>query len=391
MPFGFGVQHMSVGTGALDRLSCVLDELGETDPAVLGDGEALVALHRQLERLAAVTTRATAAFDASRSFEPDGAHSTAAWLATRCRMPAPAARRRVRLSRALRHLPVTCTAWLAGDIGEAQVGVVVNARTPGTEVALARDEALLVGEARRLGFASLVRVLAYWGLQADPGGGEDRSRAQRDGRRLHLSHSFEGMWFADGVFDPIGGAIVGEELKRIDNQVFDADWAEAKARVGEGVGVGDLARTPAQRRADALVEMATRSAAAAPGARRPEPLFSVLVGYETFAGMLAELADGTVVSPATLGPWLDEAWIERVVFDGPRRVIDVGAQQRLFTGATRRAVGLRDRECFHPFCDVVAADCDIDHVQPWAAGGETTQANGRTACGFHNRARQRSP
>jgi len=54
-------------------------------------------------------------------------------------------------------------------------------------------------------------------------------------------------------------------------------------------------------------------------------------------------------------------------------------------------VELRDRECFHELCDVPAADCDIDHVKPWAAGGPTTQANGRPACGFHNRARQRSP
>ncbi len=107
--------------------------------------------------------------------------------------------------------------------------------------------------------------------------------------------------------------------------------------------------------------------------------------------MLCQLADGTVVSPGCLRPWLDDAWVERVVFDGPSRVIDVGVQRRLFTGATRRAVELRDRECFHPFCDLPVADCDIDHVQAWAAGGPTTQANGRVACGFHNRARQRSP
>ncbi len=70
------------------------------------------------------------------------------------------------------------------------------------------------------------------------------------------------------------------------------------------------------------------------------------------------------------------------LFDSPSRVIDVGVQRRLFTGATRRAVELRDQECFHPYCDRVAADCDIDHVPPWAAGGPTTQANGRVAGGF---------
>jgi len=189
----------------------------------------------------------------------------------------------------------------------------------------------------------------------------------------------------------VNGAIVANELKRIDKQFFEADWAEAKARVGENVGVGDLARTPAQRRADALTEMATRSAGAGNDSRRPEPLFSVFVGYETFVGMLCQLSDGTVISPRSLRPWLDDAWVERVVFDGPSRVIDVGVTRRLFAGATRRAVELRDRECSHPYCDRVAADCDIDHVQPWSAGGLTTLANGRVACGFHNRARQRSP
>lgn len=243
----------------------------------------------------------------------------------------------------------------------------------------------------RLRFGSFARVVGYWALQADPDGAEQRSRARRDGRRLHLSKSFDDLWFLDAVGDSIGGAIVAGELKRLDTQLFEADWAEAKARVGDNVSVADLARTPAQRRWDALVEMATRSAATAAGSRRPEPLLSVFIGYETFVGMLCELADGTVVSPASLKPWLDDAWIERVVFDGPSRVVDVGVQRRLFEGATRRAVQLRDRECFHPYCDLPAADCDVDHVQPWTASGPTVQANGRPACGFHNRARQRSP
>jgi len=382
---------MPVGTAAVDRLAASLDELGEVDPGVFADGEALVDLHRQLERLVALTTRATAAFDASGGWQPDGAQSAAAWLATRCRMPKPTAQRRVHLGRALRHLPLAEAAWVAGKVGEAQVGRLAKVATPDTAEALARDEQLLVEEAMRLRFASFARVVAYWGLRVDPDGADDRARAEHEGRRLHLSHGFEGRWFADGVFDPVNGAIIADEVKRIETQFFASDWAEAKARVGDGVGVGDLARTPAQRRADALAEMATRSAGAGNGDRRPEPLFSVLVDYETFAGMCCQLADGTVVSPGSLRPWLDQAWVERVVFDGPSRVIDVGVSRRLFSGATRRAVELRDRGCFHPFCDTPAADCDIDHVQPWSAGGLTTQANGRAACGFHNRARQRSP
>ncbi|MGH9165560.1 MAG: HNH endonuclease signature motif containing protein, partial [Acidimicrobiales bacterium] len=85
----------------------------------------------------------------------------------------------------------------------------------------------------------------------------------------------------------------------------------------------------------------------------------------------------------------DTAWVERVVFDGPSRVIDVGETRRLFTGATRRAVLVRDRECFHELCDENAEHCQVDHIQPWSTGGPTTTANGRASCAHHNRERHR--
>jgi len=89
--------------------------------------------------------------------------------------------------------------------------------------------------------------------------------------------------------------------------------------------------------------------------------------------------------------WLDEGWVERVVFEGPDRIKNVGVRRRIFTGATRRAVEVRDRECYSEFCDVPADDCQIDHVQPWSAGGLTVDGNGRVACGYHNRRRHRRP
>jgi hypothetical protein len=176
---------------------------------------------------------------------------------------------------------------------------------------------------------------------------------------------------------------------RIEDELFDVDWAAAREQLGEGVTVADLARTPAQRRADALVEMARRAGAVPAGARLPEPLFSVVVGYETLAGRICELAHGSVVSPRSLLPWLTEAWVERVVFDGPDRVMNVGVRRRLFSGATRRAVEVRDRQCFEELCDVPAEHCEIDHIQPWAEGGLTVEGNGRPACAYHNRRRHR--
>jgi len=288
-------------------------------------------------------------------------------------------------------MPKVEEAWLAGDIGVAQVAQLAEARTPSTSECFERDEAILAEHARVLPYRHFVRAVAYWRQLADPDGVEDAAAAQHRARRLHLSAGFDGAWFVDGVLDPISGAIVDRALRRIDEELFASDWAEAKARVGEGVCGADLARSPAQRRADALVEMARRSGAVPAGARHPEPLFSVLVGYETFSGRICELVEGTVVTPGALVPWLAEGWVERIVFDGPDRVKNVGVRRRIFTGATRRAVEVRDRECFHEYCDTNIEDCEIDHVEPWAAGGLTVDHNGRPACGFHNRQRHRQP
>ncbi|MDQ4132160.1 MAG: HNH endonuclease [Actinomycetota bacterium] len=381
---------MSVADVLNDLVSAV-DAASDVDPAFLGDGETLVALHLQLARLEAVVTRATAAFDAAGPWEADGARSAASWVAVRCGLPVSTARRRVKVGRALRHMPETETAWLAGEINDAHAAPLAAARTPATADAFERDEAMLVGEAKRLTHQQFMRALGYWLQLADPGGVETDAAGEHEARRVHMSRGFGGMWFLDGLLDPVGGTAVAEALRRIEDQLFEADWADARARVGEVVTVSDLARTPAQRRADALVEMARRAGAVPPGARLPEPLFSVLVGYETFAGRICELADGTVVTPGTLVRWLDEAWVERIVFDGPDRIKNVGVRRRIFSGATRRSVEVRDRECFEEFCDVPAERCEIDHILPWAEGGLTVDENGRPACSYHNRRRHRRP
>ena len=90
-------------------------------------------------------------------------------------------------------------------------------------------------------------------------------------------------------------------------------------------------------------------------------------------------------------PWLTTADLERIVFDGPSRVIDVGVKQRLFGGATRRAVEVRDRFCTGFACDEPAARCEVDHVLPYALGGLTVQDNGRLRCPAHHDGRRKRP
>ena len=382
---------MSVATDVVGGLTAAIDAVCDADVSVLADGESLVAMQRQIDRLQAAAARAAARFDASRGWEADGVRSAASWLSTRCRLPLPTMKRRVLLGRAVRSMPGVEAAWLAGEISEAHVSLLAGARTPATAEAFARDEADLVGCACRLRYRHFARKVAYWVQAQDPDGVRERAAKDRDERRVHLSQSFRDRWYLDGMLDPVGGTIVSNALRAIEEELFAADWAEAKARVGGQVCARDLLRTAPQRRADALVEMAQRARAMPAEARLPEPSFTVLVGYETFNGRICQLANGTVVTPGSLVPWLTQAWVERVVFDSPSRVIDVGQKRRLFDGATRRAVQVRDQECFDDFCETPAEECEIDHIQPWAAGGPTTIANGRAACGFHNRRRHRPP
>ncbi len=75
--------------GVLSELDTVLDKLSAAEPTALADGESIEALHRCLARLEAVATRSTAAFDAGREWESDGARSAAAWLAPPATSPNP--------------------------------------------------------------------------------------------------------------------------------------------------------------------------------------------------------------------------------------------------------------------------------------------------------------
>ena len=377
-----------------DQLAVEVKELGRLDPETLDDlslDEAVTELTRIADAFEAGRARLLEAWDRRRVWAASGARSAAAALATATRHAKPACGSELWLAHAWRHLPLAAEAWGAGEISAAHVRVLARARNARTADTLARDEAMLVHQAQQLRFSQFAQVVDYWLLHADPDGTAQSDLDRRDRRRVHLARTFDGTWSGSMVLDPISGETVNNELSRLEQELFEADRAEASERLGREPLVGELRRTGEQRRADALVEMATRSATAPADGRRPKPLFTLVLGHDQFRH-LSELASGQVVSPAAMAPWVDDADLERILFaDGTSRVIDV-SRKRSFTGALRRLIEVRDRECYHRTCDARANQCQADHVVPWAAGGMTSQDNGQLACGFHNRLRnQRGP
>jgi Domain of unknown function (DUF222)/HNH endonuclease len=368
-------------------LGAALDGLASIDPETLDDTaltDTVVELHRQLARLTAVATRLTAVLDGRRTWADDGSRSCGAWVASHCRLPTGQARAEVWLGRRLRTMAATAQAFSAGEVSARHVSVLASLNGGRTGDWFARDEVMLVGFARTMGWPEFCRAVEYWRQCADPDGTERNAAHDEALRRVHLSTGLRGTGHLDGLLTPLGRATVASALGRIEQELFDADWAAAKAEHGEAAKVGHLSRTAAQRRHDALVEMARRAVTASTHGKRPRPLVSVLVGYETFKGRVCELADRTVVTPGTVASLLDEALIERVVFDGPSRVMDLGHARR-FTGAVRRALDVLDRGCTHEGCDMPAERCQGDHIQPWSRGGPTDPDNGQLRCAYHNR------
>ena len=299
---------------AIEALIAGIDEMAACDAFELEEPEVVVELFRQLSRFEAIVARASAAFDDSGAWRSDGAHTATAWLTVSCAVSKKVARRHLCRGKAMRHLDVAAAALAQGDINGAHLDALLKLVRPVTQEALARDEAMLVDQATQLTFAHFIRVLNYWEQMADPDGVERTEADKLDRRDTYLTRTLDGSWFGQMNFDPISGAIVHRAHERIEQELFEEDWAKAKAELGREPMFGELSRTPGQRRADAMVELATRALTAPANGRRPEPLFSVLVGYETFGGRILELAQRQAVTPGSLVPWLDRAWLERAVF-----------------------------------------------------------------------------
>ena len=165
--------------------------------------------------------------------------------------------------------------------------------------------------------------------------------------------------------------------------------------------------------ARALGELANRAHTAPANGKAPEPLVVITMDPATFdqeAERYAEWIDkgsmpptdpldifrdsylsqtltGTPVRPADAFRNALKHRVARCIIDAESRKVDLGRSQRLFTGAARLAVMLRDRMCRGPGCD--QAIDQIDHVEEWTDGGATNPANAEGLCNSCHRHKTR--
>jgi hypothetical protein len=356
------------------ELHDTIDQLLTVDAAGLSADELqLLAVGVQAERarLAVAAGDVLADWESRDAWRADGSLRASRALGRDTRTCDRQAAHELRRGRMLADMPHSRLAVLEGRLSIDHVDLFLRYATPERWERFLHDEAALVAacEASRL-FSVCERTLRYWAQRVD-----DELELERRDRpapsTLYLSRSgITGEGILNGTLAPIDAEIVENELNRLMADIKADDAAAGRSR------------TKSQRRAAAMVRMASRSITAhGPSAR---PLFQFIAGDLT-ARRMCELGSGHVVHPDDLEPFIDTALVESFLFDGPHVVI-AKSNQRTFTGALRKAIQVRDRRCQHRSgCDTSAQDADVDHYRPASKGGSTTQTNGKVKCLPHNR------
>ena len=364
---------MSVAERVEGLLAEAVEAVLAAEPETLDPDE----LHRLVtvvlrgrDRLTVAAADSLRTWDGRRDWQADGSRNAPLALSKATRCSTRTAERE--LARARRHDDVarSAEAVLDGRLSVDHLDLLARAAIPARRELFERDEELLIDQCAHLPlFSHAVKAVRYWMAAADDelGRGGDASPPSRL-YASRLQHSGEGI--LEGTLSAVDTEIVFRELTRLEQQLKLDDRRD------------HITRTPAERRAAALVAMAGRSLSSdGPTAR---PLLQIVVGDAT-ARWLCETSSGQVLRPADLLPLLSDAVFETFLFDGPSIVLSK-TKTRTFRGALRRAIQVRDRHCQDDSaCDATIDECDVDHILPWAQGGETDQDNGRLGCRTHNR------
>lgn len=368
------------------ELSRVIDTLAAVDPASMGARDLsgyLEELNRQLRRLDCVRHVATGQFEVSGYLLDLGYRSLAQWHRDRLHMSTPAAGRIGSLARSLVHMPTVAKYWADGNLDAEAARAIASLRTEVTEALFDEAEGYLAAAAAGCDHYDLRRVCREWLLRADPDGTDP---AERD-RDAHVCTTFQGAVRVDANLEPVGGACFKDTFDAIVNEFFNADWKAAKEQLGRDPKVSELVRTHAERRHDALVEMATR-ARNYRRAARPRPLVTVVTGLPALADGLARLWNDVPLSPTQLADLLaQDPDTQRYTYGSQQQPIRYNPKARLYTGKLREAILTRDRRCTGLGCTADTRWGAVDHIHPHANGGQTTPGNGRGACHPCNRTR----
>ena len=377
---------------ALEALAGLEAALGAAQAAVreslwqLGEGdlvEALKRAHRLDGRLAALQITVVREVDTRVLAAAQGATSTKALLAGALTMSPGLAGERVRLAEALNtRFAGTGTALASGAVAYEQakaisevVGGLPKAAT--TEVKH-EIETFLLGKADELNARDIRSLAKVFDNVIDPDGTPDREDAVRAKRALNVRDHHDGTQTLTWTDT--------DEHMALAKAAIDALAAPVPAADGERD-----ARSPATRRADAMVEVFGRILGAGDLSDRHgvRPHLHVTFTEPTLhnepGAPFGRTSTGEDLSPATIERLMCDADITGILLDGAGVPLRVGRTRRTVTHGQWIALVARDVGCQFPNCARPAAWCEAHHAAPWSQGGNTDLDGLALYCGAHHK------
>jgi hypothetical protein len=346
-------------------LGSVVDELVDVDVSGLCDSEVrerFVEVRREIDRLECYAATLLVGVHGRGIPSGDGASSTPAWVQLQTRQRFRDARLSLSTGTACETLPLVAKAWAQGEISASAAATIAQGRREGHEDVYATMEDELVGLAAESRFAGLDARIRHCQARCDAL--DDKPPPEREG--LYLSQVGH-RWALRGDLDALSGAII----KNAVDAAMDPPSPD------------DL-RTPAQRRADALVRNCRSflDRGESPTEDGERPHVAIVVKLESLRNGDPETSGDLALSAAQIGRLLCESKISRIVTDAQGNPLDVSPTVYRPSRRLRRAVLFRDQgRCRYPGCD--RKHGEVHHVIAFPKG-PTVIANLVFLCDYHH-------
>src|ERR1700693_3905829 len=231
-------------------------------------GDDLVELRRLSNGIEAEFTRRLRRFDKGGGYAATAALTAKACLRWKCNFSRAAASDRVDVSRELACLPQATQAFADGDISYPHAAMIARTAEKLGDKMESNAETILVTAAKDLDLGQLRVVTLKLQHLMDPDSVREEANESHERRFLSLSQTLDGVFYLNGRLDSEGGATLQTALNAL-----------------SGPPSPDDKRTPKQRRADALVELAHQKldSGTLPEVGGQKPHLAVTVSMATLA------------------------------------------------------------------------------------------------------------
>ncbi len=354
----------------------VLDVLSPAMLEVDGQIDALVAIERHIAMLQARSAELLAALDGEAATD----EFTRDWVAAAVRVPPVSMRTKMATASDLTtRLPATLAALRTGDISLRHATDLVEATRSLTPESTAVVEATVLARAAEQTVAQFRAAVKRAVLRVSSPAEEEKAHTDAVAqRRVEMCPDVHGMAWVNAYLSAEDAATVMAALDAIAYETIHG-------RRGDS-------RTADQRRADALVDLCS-GVLADPylvKAHGQRPSVQITVAASTLMGLDAQSADLDGYGPITA------AMAKRIAADPTAtwRLLltdDTGLVTQASTKTYRppadmaRTVIARDVHCCYPGCRKKARYNDLDHVEAYHDGDDTTTANLMSLCRRHHR------